>query len=459
MQKIIMFVFAIAIAVPALGQDIPITGVSGVSLKEIAGTPTLVTVVVKSRSAEDPNLQITDLGPNFLSVLNPETGDRHAYLFSEVKEIRVQGGKLEAKPFKQDAERSLTPSQQQLVSRAIRQATEVFEEENRDQPTKMNAAMIIASQGDEEALKYLHELARQNDLGTALGAYYRLYIAGNNTIDSDLIERALTSGDRQIRGTAARVAGLYREQTAELALLRMVKDRAADLSAPAALALARLGNRDAIPTLLDMLTGLNEEKAKSAAKALVILKGDNVVESLEEMLETQTGLARYRIIELLYLLDAPNGKELMKQEALQIPTLRVEAGLRLAPEGDLDAMEALRTRLSERYDIQLDVIRMRARAAGALIMGGDRTRIADLQELLRLDFPDLKEPAAGNYVKGIVSIVTEVVVETDVRSLMDIMQPVLLSPYPEARVSAASAIISLGDSALRARMLEQFQSN
>jgi HEAT repeat protein len=225
------------------------------------------------------------------------------------------------------------------------------------------------------------------------------------------------------------------------------------------LALARLGNREAIPTMLDMLTGLNEEKAKSAAKALVILKGDSVVESLEEMLETQTGLARYRIIEMLYLLGAPKGKELLKQEALQIPTLRVEAALRLAPEGDLDAMEALRERLSERYDIQLDVIRMRARAAGALIMGGDRTRIADLQELLRLDFPDLKEPAAGNFVKGIASIVTEVVVETDVRPLMDIMQPVLLSPYPEARVSAASAIIALGDSALRARMLEQFQSN
>jgi len=137
----------------------------------------------------------------------------------------------------------------------------------------------------------------------------------------------------------------------------------------------------------------------------------------------------------------------------------VDAGLRLAPEGDLDAMEALRERLSERYDVQLDVIRMRARAAGALIMGGDRTRIADLQELLRLDFPDLKEPASGNFVKGIASIVTEVVVETNVRSLMDIMQPVLLSSYPEARISAASAIIALGDSALRERMLEHFQSN
>jgi len=39
------------------------------------------------------------------------------------------------------------------------------------------------------------------------------------------------------------------------------------------------------------------------------------------------------------------------------------------------------------------------------------------------------------------------------------MQPVLLSSYPEARISAASAIIALGDSALRERMLEHFQSN
>ena len=459
MQKTIMFVFAIAIAVPALCQDIPITGVSGANLREIAGTPTLVTIVVKGRDAEDPNLQITELGSNYLSVLNPETGDRHAYLFTDVKESRVQGGKIEAKQFKMDVERSLTPSQQQLVSRAIRQVAEVFEQENRNQPAKMNAAMVIASQGDEEGLKYLQDLARQNDLETALGAYYRLYIAGYKDLDSDLIDRALTSGDRQIRGTAARVAGLYRDRTAEAALLRMVKDRAADLSAPSALALARMGNREAIPTMLDMLTGLNEEKAKAAAKGLVILGGDDVIESLHEMLDAQSGLSRYRVIEILYLLGDAKGKELMKQEALQIPTLRVDAGLRLAPEGDLDAMEALRERLSERYDVQLDVIRMRARAAGALIMGGDRTRIADLQELLRLDFPDLKEPASGNFVKGIASIVTEVVVETNVRSLMDIMQPVLLSSYPEARISAASAIIALGDSALRERMLEHFQSN
>ena len=255
MQKTIMFVFAIAIAVPALCQDIPITGVSGANLREIAGTPTLVTIVVKGRDAEDPNLQITELGSNYLSVLNPETGDRHAYLFTDVKEIRVQGGKIEAKQFKMDVERSLTPSQQQLVSRAIRQVAEVFEQENRNQPAKMNAAMVIASQGDEEGLKYLQDLARQNDLETALGAYYRLYIAGYKDLDSDLIDRALTSGDRQIRGTAARVAGLYRDRTAEAALLRMVKDRAADLSAPSALALARMGNREAIPTMLDMLTG------------------------------------------------------------------------------------------------------------------------------------------------------------------------------------------------------------
>ena len=77
-------------------------------------------------------------------MLNPETGDRHAYLFTDVKEIRVQGGKIEAKQFKMDVERSLTPSQQQLVSRAIRQVAEVFEQENRNQPAKMNAAMVIA---------------------------------------------------------------------------------------------------------------------------------------------------------------------------------------------------------------------------------------------------------------------------------------------------------------------------
>lgn len=457
MQKTILFTLALALAIPALGQDIPVTGVEGATLKDIAGTPTLVTVVVKGRDALDPNLQITELASDHVSVINPETGDRHAYLYSDIKEIRVQGDKIEAKPFKVDVERGLTPTQQQLVSRGLRQAAEVFEQE-RNQPVKMNAAMIIASQGDKNALKYLQDLSRQTDVETALGAYYRLYIAGEQEVSSELIERALSSGDRQLRATAARVAGLYREPTAEPYLLRMVRDRAADLSAPSAIALARMGSREAIPTLLDMLTGLNEDKAKAAAAALTILGGEDVIRALHQMIDDQSGLSRYRIIEILFLLGDPKGKELMKQEVLAIPTLRLEAAIHLAPQGNLDAMEILRTRLSERYDIQMEVIRLRARAAGALIAGGDRARIADLQEMLRLDFPDLREPAAGNYIKGIATVVSNVVVETNVRGIMDIMQPILLSQYPEARLSAASAIVALGDPGYRERMLEHLKS-
>lgn len=457
MQKTILFTLALALAIPALGQDIPVTGVEGATLKDIAGTPTLVTIVVKGRDALDPNLQITELASDHVSVINPETGDRHAYLYSDIKEIRVQGDKIEAKPFKVDVERGLTPTQQQLVSRGLRQAAEVFEQE-RNQPVKMNAAMIIASQGDKNALKYLQDLSRQTDVETALGAYYRLYIAGEQEVSSELIERALSSGDRQLRATAARVAGLYREPTAEPYLLRMVRDRAADLSAPSAIALARMGSREAIPTLLDMLTGLNEDKAKAAAAALTILGGEDVIRALHQMIDDQSGLSRYRIIEILFLLGDPKGKELMKQEVLAIPTLRLEAAIHLAPQGNLDAMEILRTRLSERYDIQMEVIRLRARAAGALIAGGDRARIADLQEMLRLDFPDLREPAAGNYIKGIVTVVSNVVIETNVRGIMDIMQPILLSQYPEARLSAASAIVALGDPGYRERMLEHLKS-
>ncbi|MEA3366227.1 MAG: hypothetical protein U9Q79_11365, partial [Candidatus Hydrogenedentes bacterium] len=147
MHRITMMFLGIALAVPAFGQDIPITGVEGATLEDLAGTPTLVTIVIKGRDAEDPNLQITELGPNYLSVLNPDTGDRHAYLFEDVEEIRVQGGKLEAKIFQRDAERALTQAQEGLLNRAIRQAAEVFQKENQNQPLKMDAAMIIASQG------------------------------------------------------------------------------------------------------------------------------------------------------------------------------------------------------------------------------------------------------------------------------------------------------------------------
>lgn len=458
MQRITMMFVAIALTVPAFGQNIPVTGVDGATLQDLAGTPTLVTIVVKGRDAEDPNLQITELGPDYLSVLNPETQDRHAYLYEDVKEIRVQGGKLEAKRFTMDAERGLTQTQQQLVDRAVRQAAQVFQEENQNQPVKMDAAMIIAARGDEKGLKYLQDLSRQTDIETALGAYYRLYIAGQDELNAAVLENALASGDRQLRATAARVAGLYREPTAEPYLLRLVRERSADMSVPAAIALARMGSREAEPILLDMLTELNEDKAKAAAVALTILGGDSVIRSLNQMLDEETGLARYRIIEILFKLGDEKGQELMKTEALEIPTLRFEAAINLAPQGDIDAMEILRERLSERYDIQMNIIRLRARAAGALIEGGDRSQIAELQELLRLDFPDLREPAAGNYVKGIASIVSRVLIDINVRSLMDVMQPVLLSEYPEARLSAASSIVALGDPAFRDRLLEHLRS-
>ncbi|MFO7973128.1 MAG: HEAT repeat domain-containing protein [Candidatus Hydrogenedentota bacterium] len=458
MQRITMTLFVIALAVPAFAQDIPVTGVEDATLEDLAGTPTLVTIVIKDRNAEDPNLQITELGPDYLSVLNPDTGERHAYLYEDVKEIRVQGGKLEAKPFQMDAERGLTQTQQQLLNRAIRQATEVFQQVNQNQPVKMDAAMIIASQGDENGLKYLQSLSQQSDIEIALGAYYRLYVAGQNEIPPNLLERALASGNRQLRATAAQVAGLYREPTAEPYLLRLVRDRSADISGPAAVALARMGTREAEPILLDMLTGLNEDKAKAAALALSILGGDSVIRSLHQMLDEESGLARYRIIEILFKLGDEKGQELMKEEALEIPTLRFEAALNLAPEGNIDAMEILRERLADRYDLQMNIIELRAKAAGALIEGGDRSRVSELQELLRLDFPELREPAAGNWIKGIAAIVSKVVIDINVRALMDVMQPVLVSKYPEARLSAASSIVSLGDPAFRKRMLEHLHS-
>lgn len=458
MQKNIVFLLALVIAAPALSQNIPVTGVDAATLEDIVGTPTLVTIVLKARDAEDPNLQITELNEHHLTVLHPDTGDRYAYMYEDVKEVRVQGDRIEARPFRPVVDRALTPSQQQLMNRAVNEAADVFGREARNQPVRMDAAMIIASQEVENGLQYLHGLARQDEIELALGAYYRLYIAGEDQVSADLIERALGSGDRRMRASAARVAGLYREPTAEPYLLRMVRDRAADLSAPSAIALGRMGSREAVPILLDMLTGLNEDKAIAAAQALKIMGGDDVIRSLHRMVDDQTGLSRYRIITILFELGDAEGERLMREEALEIPTLRLEAAIRLAPRGDLEAMQVLRDRLAQRYDIQMDIIRLRARAAGALIEGGDRAAVAHLQEMLRLDFPDLSEPAAGNWVKGIAAIVSNVVLDTNVRGLMDIMQPALVSRYPEARLSAATAIVGLGDPVFRERMLEHLHA-
>ncbi|MCC6142815.1 MAG: hypothetical protein IT368_03305, partial [Candidatus Hydrogenedentes bacterium] len=79
-------------AASAVAQNVTVRP-AGITFKELAGTPTLVTVVLKN-GAEVPNLRITELMDGHFMALSPE-GDQHFYLYESVDHVLVQGGKVE----------------------------------------------------------------------------------------------------------------------------------------------------------------------------------------------------------------------------------------------------------------------------------------------------------------------------------------------------------------------------
>ncbi len=441
----------------AFGQ-VPIVGVEGATIADIEGTSTLVTVVLKDRGATDANLTIADVGPESISVMS-DKGDRGAYLFSDIKEIRVQGGKVEEKVFRKAVSRELTADQRKLLDLGIARVREVFKSRaaNQNQGLKMDAACLLAAKGDKAAIGYLQQLAKQDEMATALGASFRLYLSGGQQVDSTLVERALSSGNRSMRGQAARLAGLVGDAIAEPYLMNMVRDRGADLSVPAARALGRLGVKDALPHLLEMLGELSDEKGDAAVSAIKRLGGEETITQLHRMLKDSEGLMRYRVIRALYELGDPKGKELLKSESLKIHTLRLYAALPLAREGEMEARTVLKKYLAKRFDEKPSVVSMRAKAAASLYIGGDHTTTAELQDLLGLEFPDIKEPERGNRSRGIGLAVCQAITYLNNRAFMPMLQPVLLNPYPEVSVSATQALYGLSDADFRNRILAYWQ--
>lgn len=454
MRRIMSVTLAIVWAGIASAQ-VPVVGVQQGSLADLVDSPTLVTIVLKERGAEDPNQRVVHVASDHLVVEQAETGHKSAYLFADLKEIRVQGDRIEARPLgKRETSRELTAQQQQLLGLALKRTEEVFKASTQNQALRMDAAMILAAKGDQAAKDYLLEFTKQDDIATALGAFARLFVAGHDSLDADLLDRAMTSGNRRIRAQAAKLAGLYRDAAAETYLVRMAHDRSADIAAPAARALGRMGNREAIPTLIGMLTELNEEKAEAAMFALRKLGGDDIIADVTRQMESAQGLARYRTIKLLHKLGVPEGTRLLKEESMEVPTLRFDAALVLSKESDMQAMAVLRERLKGRFDPEIQAITLRAQAAASLITGGDPTMISELQGLLRLDFPDMREPAKGNMIRQVADVVARTIAEVGSRSLMPVLQPVLTGQYPENAVAASRAIVAMTDDGFRERIVE-----
>ncbi len=410
----------------------PLLGGGDATLRDVAGTSTLVTVVVKSTNAKDKNLKVLDVFDNYFSVVD-ENNVRSAYLFSTIKEVRVQGGRVMTEKFMIDDATALRPEEQNVVDRAWARAKELFNTTRNNQALKMQSAVLLSLRRDRQADEYLMKLVESNDLMTQLDAALCLYLAGQSIPDRALLTRGIKSGNRRIKTKAAQLSGLLGDSSNEGFLKMMLNDRSEELAVPAARALARLGNRECIPALLKLLTGLNEKKGEAAVFALTRLGGPSVVEQMKHEYENVTGKIRFRIAKVLFNLDDPMGRELMKKEFMRVPTLAHEAAILLAREGDWDAMQYLRNRLEQRFDPVKEALSFRARAAAALIEGGDASNVAILQELLRSDLIEIRLQ------------VCELCAELGKKQLLTILQPPIESPQVEIAVEACTASIAIAN--------------
>jgi HEAT repeat protein len=441
LRTVALFVAVFCMGVAWAEDAPPLVNGGGATLQTLVGTDKLVTVVLNENGVLDQNLKVVDVGPNYLSVLSP-TNQRTAYRFSSVKEIRVQAKKVETKTFNIEDSRSLKIEEQKVLNRALARVREIFDAANSDQLLKMRAATILALDEKKDAIEYLHKLAASNDLETQLDGTLSLYRMGAADINKKVIAAGLASGNRKIKSKAALLAGLTNDAGSTATLLAMARDRAADIAAPAARALGRMKAFEALPIMMKMIMELNQVKGEAAIFGLTRLGGPEVIAQVKEKLDTAEGQIRYRLATVLYNLDDPTGKKLMEQEMLPTATLKPDAALLLAANGNYDGMEWLRWKLKQRFDETPDKLVYRAKAAIALIQGGDAAADSHLQDLLRSSNDKVKRQ------------VCRLVAELGKRRLIPIMQPSIESSEPSVSLMACTATVAMARPPFKDRLVE-----
>jgi len=440
-QVTLILCVSMLVACGAFAQ-VPITGAAGAKLSDLAGSPTLVTVVLKPTGAQDKNLKIVDVSDKYFTV-ESANGEHNAYPFASVKEIHVQEGKVAAKEFKLDAARALTEDEQKVVARAKVRAEELFTAANDDQTAKMVAAQLLMVSGNPIGKEYLSTLAGSNDLKTRLAAVEYMALAGDTSMAKPVLDLALASGDRKIKSSAAKLAGILKYEPATQTLMGMVQDRSPEYMSSAGLALARLGNRDIIPILLGAVTGLDETKGMAAAEALAILGGTDLIEQMKLKLKDAEGAGRFRVIYVLFKLGDPMGRQLMIDDALKNPVQDTDAAIVLAKAGDSTGQRWLRDKFLTRLPgTAIEELQKRATASAALIASGDPSAITQLQELLRSDEPRVQ-----------VKTLTEISL-LGKRNLLVITQASIESAMVNVSLSGIRAALAISNEDYRKRLAD-----
>ena len=437
-QLILMSVVALVFSATASAQ-VPVSGVSGAKLQDLVGSPTLVTVVLKS-GPEDVNLNVVDIGPDYVS-FKMQNGQRTAYKFSALKEIRVQGDAIAAKAFTLDRSRALTPEEQKIYDGVTQKAKAFFDGPQTDQSIRMDAAGILVLSNDQSAEEYLTTFLNGNDTATAVEAAVRLYAAGKTDALQNVLQSGISSGNRNVRAKAVLLLGLTGNTSQEGQLMEMLRDRLADYSAPAMRTLAMLNNEAALPMMYDAILDSNSIKGEAAVFALGLMKSDEIPVRLKELLTRAKNFERFRIARALYAHNDTTGRQLLQGEFLDVPSLRTDTAIILAKQGDRDGIRILNEILDERYNPTTEVLKKRAEMAMALVIGGDGAAITIVQELLGSD--DL----------AVLKYTCDLIADSGVRRLMPLTQSSVENADAKVSMSACQATIACANPDYRDRLV------
>lgn len=449
---VVALLLVLELGLNAEAQTPPVTGVDNVRLRNLAGTQTMVTVVLEyavesnesgvvteeMREARDSNLRILSVQSDRMIVLT-EDNDELPYLFNMVKEVQVQGGKVEKRALllRRDV---LSAADQEVVQRAQNRVKEIFEGSSAKQNMKMKAAVLLALDGNEDAKKYLEQLSNSSELRTELQAGFALYLAGEE-VEERLMSEGLESGSRLAKSQACTLSGLYNYSNATSFIKTMLADRQSEISSPASRALARMGDREVIEHLYSVLGDSNAERADAAVWGLIALGGDDIIQQMEMRTATAEGNESFRIAKVLYALKKEEGKRLLREVYTEYPTLKQEVAYILAQDKDYDTENYLRSRLSERMNETESTMVMRAKIAGSLIASGDPQAKAIYQEILRGDIMAAKKQVLHDITKMGSS------------QLLNVIQSSIENVDTELSLMAATAAIAISDSEFRARLL------
>jgi len=408
-----------------------------VSVSSIAGSDTLVTVVLKG-GAEAPNLRVIEIRNDTVSFYD-EKDNETVFPRSSIDFLRVQGSVIARREPVLAGNIALRPEDQDIVDRASARAHELFNTSKDNQELRIQAAAYMAFNGNEEAAKYLTSLAEANNPRTRIDAARGLYLAGKE-IPGNLIREGLESNNRNIRADTAVLAGLFEDQSSTGVLMQMFNDRSAQFSAPAAIALARLGNREIIPGLFDMIGSISDEKNEAGVQALILLGGEDVIESAEYRLNETSGLERYRLVRVLFALGDEDGRKALIRVFNEELTITPEAALLLATDKYWEATQYLQERLKRREDETPENLAYRARNAHAIVTSGDNSAVYVFQDLLR------------RTDSGIKTQVLELIAKTGDRSMLKLIQTSIVNNDSQLSMDACNTALAIANPTYRKRL-------